>query len=229
MKIRTMAPALLVIWPIGGIVGYGWLLARCRRAILSRKPSRLSRACALLHRDFEPQYYFFELAIMVERIALCGVLLLIPQKHNMLRLFLAVLMTTVGAVVIPLIRPYKKLVHNYLSISSHVGLQMIFLGALLVKLHDDFTEYASTEVAFLVLSFRSSDHILTLMFGFCVLVIALLILMFAAQLRAARHMPALHFGDGHRPELSLGDTFAWHLFISHTWSTGQVRLCSRGQ
>ena len=199
-----------------------WLFASCRNAILARKPSRLSRACSLLHKDFEPQYYWFELVIMVERIALTGLVLLIPHEHSVLRLFCALLMTTLGAILIPLIRPYKTVVHNYISISSHLALQMIFLCALLMKMHDDVTEHSNAEVAFLVLSFHSSSHILTLMLGFAAVVCTLVLIIWAGHLRDAASLPALRYSDGLLPELSLGDTFVWHLFISHTWKTGQV-------
>jgi hypothetical protein len=53
-------------------------------------------------------------------------------------------------------------VHDYLSIASHVVLQIIFLAALFIKLHGDITTHASAKLAAAVLDFDSVNSIVRL-------------------------------------------------------------------
>ena len=55
--------------------------------------NRLSRACAFLHNEFEPDFYWWELVVLLERIFLSGMLLLIPHERQMLRLVFALLLS----------------------------------------------------------------------------------------------------------------------------------------
>ena len=49
----------MVIWPILMPLGYVMILFRARRAIIERKPNRLSHACAFLHGEYEPEVRSF--------------------------------------------------------------------------------------------------------------------------------------------------------------------------
>ena len=111
--------------------------------------------------------------------------------------------------------------HDFTSVASRVGLQIIFLGALLVNLHARITEEASKDVAASVLSFATADSIISLILVFTGLVLFAVLCVFTAQIRHEQRQPILRARDGLPPVLSLQPDLHWHLFVSHVWSTGQ--------
>ena len=221
-KIIRLAVILIFIWPIGATAAFSWLLVKCRNAIQTHTPTKLSRACAFLHKEIKPKSYYFEVILLGERILLSGPLLLIPQGQSFLRLLCAVLITTFGAVFVPLIRAYKQVVHDYLSIASHIVLQVIFISASYIRLHNDISELSGEEAADNILRMNTMQLGLV-MLGVCAIMLSLVITMLVTQLRADQHLQILRGKDGSSPTLSLGDGRIWHLFNSHVWVTGQVQ------
>ena len=133
-RILRLSFVLMALWPIGGTMLCAWLLRKCRHAIVEHRPSVLSRACRFLYQEMQPAYYYWEVIVLIERIVLCGATLLIPQDRSFIRLIFAMLFTTTSAVVIMLAQPYRRDVHNYLSVAAHLVLQIIFIGALVASM-----------------------------------------------------------------------------------------------
>ena len=60
--VLRLAWAAIILYPIAVPLTYALLLYAARDAILSRKPSTLSRALSFLHNDFEPRAFWWEIA-----------------------------------------------------------------------------------------------------------------------------------------------------------------------
>ena len=58
--IISMATIFVIIWPIGFVVLYAVTLLKCRGAIQSRTYTPLVAATRFLHRDFSPEWYWWE-------------------------------------------------------------------------------------------------------------------------------------------------------------------------
>ena len=59
---KALAVVAIILYPVGLLVLNASLLYAARRAILTQRPTPLSRATAFLHREFEPQFFFWEVS-----------------------------------------------------------------------------------------------------------------------------------------------------------------------
>lgn len=63
-RAMTAAYVAIALYPVGQLVGFGALLLAARHAITLGKPSPLSAAIQFLHRDYEADYFLWELMEM---------------------------------------------------------------------------------------------------------------------------------------------------------------------
>ena len=53
----------ILVYPVGYLLFVASLLLAARKAILLKKPTRLSRALAFLYREYEKSFYFWEVGV----------------------------------------------------------------------------------------------------------------------------------------------------------------------
>ena len=58
-EVMCLAWVAIAIYPVGLLVAFGLLLFKARKAILSNRPTRLSRAIAFLHREYETHMMWY--------------------------------------------------------------------------------------------------------------------------------------------------------------------------
>ena len=88
--ILTVAWILVAIWPIGMVVGYAALLIPCHYLLSGEMDdSDLLHATRFLHRDYRPQYYWWEVVSLLQRTTLTGWLLLVEMDLQFIRLLMA--------------------------------------------------------------------------------------------------------------------------------------------
>jgi hypothetical protein len=133
------------VWPIGATAVCLLLLLKARKAIVAQKSTVLSRSVSFLHHEFKPNFFFWEVLLLLERIVITGALVLIPHNLLFFRIFAALLVASFGGCVTMLAMPYKKSMHNHLSVAMHVGIWGILLGGLCVKLHNNIKESEELE------------------------------------------------------------------------------------
>lgn len=75
-EILRLAWLAIILYPIGLILLSASLLWRARRAILSARPTPLSRAIEFLHHEYEPSMFWWELLEMFRRFVLVGLMVL---------------------------------------------------------------------------------------------------------------------------------------------------------
>ena len=113
---------------------------------------------------------YAQILVLLERITLSGALVLIPHDRQFFRLFGALLVSGFTSVVTLLAMPYKKVMHDYLSSTTHVGLWGVLLGATCIKVHHDIRETQGTEIdaATAALGVSDIDFFLNVMLTFIV-------------------------------------------------------------
>ena len=168
----------------------------------------------------------WEIVVLIERVVLSGMLLLIPNRLSFLRIVVAMLFTMLGAVLVLLTMPYRKTCHNYASATTHVGLEVILVGTLLVKLHSRIIQESSSETAESVLTFSSAEPIVAANLFLAALAVAIIVAILVAQLHAEIQQPILLAEDNSLPELHLSPGMLWHLWLSHVWSSGQKQAAA---
>ena len=89
-RLTQFAVWFIALWAVGVPCLYLFLLAKARRAILSRTPTRWSRACSFLLHDFTAECYWYEMVNLCYRLVICGWVALIPERHAFLRTMIAV-------------------------------------------------------------------------------------------------------------------------------------------
>ena len=63
-SIRTLAILAIVLYPIGVPLAFAALLISCRRELHTGRPiTLLSRALKFLYREYETQYYYWEIVV----------------------------------------------------------------------------------------------------------------------------------------------------------------------
>ena len=138
---------------------------------------------------------------MLERIALSGPLLAIPDKLSFLRLVVAMILSMLGTVFVLFAMPYSRPWHNLASIATHVGLELIFVGALIIKLHARVTEEATGLMASSVFNFSSVEPLVATIMFFAGFVFLLVLGILAMQIRAENKLPILLTKNGTLPHL----------------------------
>lgn len=122
----------IAIYPLGIFASYAALLRMARDAIVSGKPTPLSRALGFLHREFVSSYFAWELAEMARRLLLVG--FLVPVAPGSLIQLACGLMISLVYLVLQLqARSYRQLSHNFLATAASFSLVVLFVGALLVR------------------------------------------------------------------------------------------------
>ena len=153
--------------------------------------------------------------VLAGRIFLSGFVLLVPRRYAVVRLALAVVVTTILAILTLLAMPYQRVTDAYLSVAANVMLMLVFLGGLLVKLHTDIAFTTNERTAVTILGFEGVSFIVTLMLIAAIAMMAAIAAAFYFQLRAQRRLPILRTEDGTLPKLDLNGRLRWHLFLSH--------------
>ena len=218
-RIRDTAVVMMVIWPIGVPLVYFVLLVRARRAISRREPTPLSRACQFLWREYESAYCFYEPIQLLRKCALTGFVLLIPDDRDLGRLLCALLITLSCLSAEQSISPFRDKINSHLHTASQVLLLVLYLGAMLVKLCDDDDAICKRY------GFNDSSGISFLLIGFNFGLLSVVTVLLVRSILTSSQMTVVRIEQtGEVPTLTLAKTHMYHIFLSHTWSTGQDQV-----
>ena len=116
----------VALYPFAQLVGFFLLLWFSRDAIKTNRPTKLSLATKFLWRDYEPQFYWWEIVEMTRRVVLIGLMVTI-QQGTLLQIVLGALFTAVFLVVQMQAKPYVKETDDFLALSGSFSLLVIFL------------------------------------------------------------------------------------------------------
>ena len=75
--------------------------------------------------------------------------------------------------------------------------------------------------------FSSSHSVIGAMLGWNFLTLLLTLSLTSYQAATTKSLPTIRRSDTHLvPDLKLGETFTYHLFLSHIWSSGQDQMAT---
>ena len=235
-QIKTLALGLLGMWPITVMVAFGALLAAAHNSIRHRRPTRFSSSLAFLHRDFHPEWYFWELINLLERLVLLGlVLIFVPDNIAFIRLLVGWLVSVIGLIAHVFASPYRTPACNLLAVAVHLAQCCLFVGAMLLKIHVEFApflvEFAAGHASarFLVMGFASSSELSIVVYAttFGLIGVTLAAILVHAVLEKQQTGLLEEYIYPHSKAKQIASltpvSERWHLFLSQLWSGD--RLC----
>ena len=212
----------ILLYPGGTSVLYAVLLQRVRSAIVHKRPTTLSRALDYMVRDYEPEFFWWELFEMWKKLFLVGfAVLILPGSIE--QLFIAFLFSAVSAFFISLARPFQSVMDDYFAKFCAFALTILLFFALLLKVGVLKEEVDSLLSSRLRDRFSFDAAVITAgMISALVVALLLATASAVAQIVAAARLPLLKLKNTKaKPELSRARSHQWHLFLSHIWGTGQ--------
>ena len=223
-EIKSIAIVLICIWPVGMVALYAFVLNSARASLRARYYTPLVRGTGFLHKDYRPECFYWEIIELIRRTFLVGwVLLIFSTEHTFLRLVVALLFSVVSLVLLLSIKPYRRSEDNLLAAGCQLVLVLSFIGAMLIRLYEDFKMRYGTAVVQYVMVFRSTSAIATPLLVLTFTMAILMLLLTADILRKEGRLASIRLeATGAPPELRISRCQLWHLFLSHIWSTGQV-------
>ena len=105
---RSLAVAMLVVWPVGVPVMYALLLWLSRKELLSGVRTPLSRATAFLSEDYRMRSFWWEPLEMCRKITLTGWVLLIDEGAEQARVLVALLSSITFLAIHLSIKPFLR-------------------------------------------------------------------------------------------------------------------------
>ena len=226
--ITTIAYCFLMLWPIGMPLIFFFVLYPNREALRQRRSTRMVQATAVLHKEYNPMYYWWEIVPLTQRLVLTGWVLLIPIENEIWRIFMG-LLTAVGYLaLIQFVQPYKTKGFNTLSIAVQFSLVCVFIGGAFIKLHQASSSIDSATCDGVPAPDTNDDSVLTIvgiMVAFNFSVLFMFVTLAAYQFSSSSVLPSIRLvATGFVPELQLDASHRYHLFLSHVWSSGQDQM-----
>ena len=224
--IKRIAVTFIAIWPVGMVALYAIVLMPARASLLARSQTALVRGTRFLHKDYRVECFYWELVELVRRTFLIGwVLFIFSTEQTFLRLVVALLVSVVSLVLLLSIRPYRRSEDNLLAAGCQLVLVLSFIGALLIRLFEEFSLGYSTVVVQRVMVFRSASAIAIPLLFLTMMMSILMLLIMAVIIRKEGNQPTIRLeSSGAPPEMTLLPWQRWHLFLSHTWASAQEYL-----
>ena len=222
-SITDLALGFIVLWPVGSLVLFTSLLAACYKPLQAKSPNALTRATAFLHREYEKTWYWWEAVELARKLVLTGFVLLIPEKNAFLRLVVATLVCSCYAVVLAVVRPYKRVEDNVLAVATSLALLLLFLGTnwttIFLGIEERYQEADPADV----LGFGKLNAIVDTMIGLVVFALVVFLIGAVVAARRVAKVPTIRLVSTKQPpELNIGTDLTWHLFLSHIWCVAQL-------
>jgi len=131
----------------------------------------------------------------------------------------ATLICSFYAVVLAVVRPYKRVEDGVLAVATSLVLLLLFLGTNWTTIFLGIEErYPRAKAAAAVLGFGKLDVIVNTMI---ILVAVVLVFFSIGAIVAARriaNIPTIRLVSTKQPpELTIAQGLTWHLFLSHIW------------
>ena len=225
------------IYAFGLIAFNGALLFAARKAIVGRTKTRLSRSISFLHREFEPTLFWWELVEMSRRLVLVGFFILL-QRGSVTQIIAGATYSLVHLLLQMQANPYRKLHDNFLANACNFCLCALCLCLMLFKIG---SLIELPEVQAVISTEQTKDYhvdslTLTLvLLGSVVASLVACIVILIGQIRkeSARLRQEARTSKARRLRCAADDSEVvapqlepkwWHLFLSHVWGTGQVRI-----
>ena len=232
-RIERLSSIMLVIWPICVPLLCFLFLIPINKDLRQRRNTRWVQATAFLHKEYEPQFFFWEPIYIVLRLVLVGAVQMI--KHEWMRLQAGLSITLLYTIALLYLKPYKRDDTDILAIGSQICLLGVFLGSFNVKLYDDLAAMnagdifsnITSDTATEITGFNSKRQaeIAMLIFNFTSVCVFFIMTIYSVMTNKASGTLRLATTSA-APDLQLHDGNKFHVFLSHSWSSGQDQVAT---
>ena len=225
---------LFIIWVALTPLSFFVLLAKIQEAVSSGKITFLADSCHFLWEDYEPSMLYWDVVDTLHKIFLTGCIMFIDLKegsNKILRLVIAIIVSTLYLSILLAYRPYKQDVNFYLAFLSNFLILCCFSSGIILKhcnddgedRNEDDKNYAMSSCASFVGgsldSYRASVFVVVLTIIMLIMTIIFIIILSIIKIRA----PTVKIiSKKNAPNLELPKECHFHIFMSHVWSTGQA-------
>jgi hypothetical protein len=129
--VRRLAWVAICVYPVGLLVLNAILLFTARRAIVSKRPTTLSKSISFLHKQYKPEFFWWELCEMLRRFVLVGLMVL--MQDTMMQLLIGMLLAAAFLLFQVQAAPYVSMTDNLLAAASSFCLVVVFLSSIAFK------------------------------------------------------------------------------------------------
>ena len=187
-QIRSVAAALVALWPVAVPISFLAILFPIRRTLARGISTPFATATSIIHREYRAPVFYWESIYLLQRIAITGFVQWIPYSYAIVKLQFGLILTITYLCVLIFLKPYQRRDLNFLAIMAQVTLLTLFMGALNIKLHEDLTEIDPGEghLATRIMGFASSLELAAVIFSFNMLTIVLCFASIVYQMREDR-------------------------------------------
>ena len=131
-RIRRLAWAAIVLYPVCMPIGYAWLLVSVRHALWRGEPTTLSRSVSFLTAEYDPAFFFWELVEVLKKLLLVGVMsVVLPGEVNQLIGGFVIVLCFLVALLVA--KPFQRAEDNVIALASNFGLALFFFFSLILK------------------------------------------------------------------------------------------------
>jgi len=244
-KVQSWAWIAVCLYPVGALATCAVLLAVVRRAVVSSKPTPLSRAVAFLYREYKPGWHWWELMEMTRRLFLVGVFSLYPAPGSLAQIVSGTLLCAIYVFLQQQASPYASISDDYVAKACTFFLLLLFGCCVLFNL---ISLLEQPELASLLSESQRQLVNLPLLAEICLAAVAGAILVtivivvlqirdeerrrireakasLARRLRIVRNEKEAYLAPIKlTSEMRALNCTGFHLFLSHVWGTGQDQM-----
>ena len=216
------------LWPCLILMGFAVLVSRIFSSVRNERPTSLAMKCQFLWSDFDQSSniaIYWDIIDFVRKLFLVGFINFIDQNegsNKLLRLTVAVAVSSAFMLVLLYVRPYKRQDDFQLSMLSSFLITLAFSFGYILKICENEDDGACKKyVGFGVDDSLGASVLVT------ILVILMLVITIVALMIQTRYAPIARLKQtGYPPNLNLPEDCEYHVFMSHKWKGGQDKCHS---
>jgi len=215
----------VTLWPILVPLVFFGLLISIRKSVYSKRTTFLAEACRFLWRDYREDMMFWEILDIYRKLFLTGLVNMIDLEKGstkIIRLVIAIMVSTLYLGILGLARPYIQNTDLYLAFTSNVVLICLFSTGIIVNIcqDDESCERFIGDSIGLRLATLIAVIMTLIMLGITLVSIGYITI-------SSITAPAIRiFSTGNKPNIEIPSSCQNHAFLSHKWSSGQEKVHS---
>ncbi|KAL1495370.1 hypothetical protein AB1Y20_016745 [Prymnesium parvum] len=228
-RLLHLAYVFMAMWPVGVPLLFLLVLLHARSSIQSGNSSNLVRATKFLHREYVKEFHWWEVLFLLQRLVIVGFARLISHGPHRLLFGTLIALSYFGALLV--VKPYKRSDVGWIACSCQIVIVLLLYMSTyafqLHSLHEAEDVVQQSDLSWSITGFRDIDHlsavVIVILLGF----LAGLLILTLYQLFASYDAAILMLVSNRQPpELVMDAGKQYHLFLSHTWSSGQDQVAT---
>ncbi len=226
--------AMFTVWIVITPMVIFLCLYRISNNIKSKRISPFANSLRFLWGDYTNTAWYWDIIDIYRKICLTGLIIfldLFEGSNRVLRLLIAAVVSVLFLCVLLVLQPYQQRINNYYALVMNFTLVCCFVLGIILKLCEDeeigssnFEDNQSQSCSRFIgrgfNSSRASILVVTLAFGLLFLSMGMAVFLSYVSFTAPKVQV---IATKKKPNLELPEYCTHHVFVSHTWKTGQAK------